>query len=65
MRGDFLRSFNSLEFIANNYLAYRFRAIDFFDVLSVLEEITLADLEKILHEHLKEELHAVSIITPF
>ncbi len=65
MRGDFLRSFNSLEFIANNYLAYRFRDIDFFDVLSVLEEITVNDLEKMLHEQLKEEFHAVSIITPF
>jgi len=65
MRGDFLRSFNSLEFIANNYLAYRFRDIDFFDVLGVLEEITLNDLEKILHDHLKEEFHAVSIVTPF
>ncbi len=65
MRGDFLRSFNSLEFIANNYLAYRFRGIDFFDVLDVLEEITIADLEKILHEHLQEDLHAVSIVTPF
>lgn len=65
MRGSFLRSFNSLEFIANNYLAYRFRAIDFFDVLDVLEEVTITDLEKILHEHLKEELHAVSIVNPF
>lgn len=65
MRGDFLRSFNSLEFIANNYLAYRFRDIDFFDVLDVLEEIALTDLEKILHEHLREELNAVSIINPF
>jgi predicted Zn-dependent peptidase len=65
MRGDFLRSFNSLEFIANNYLAYRFREIDFFDVLDVLEEVNLEDLERILHEHLREDLHAVSIITPF
>ena len=65
MRGEFLRSFNSLEFIANNYLAYRFRKIEFFDILDVLEEITLDDLQKRLFEHLDEDLHAVSIINPF
>ncbi len=65
VRGAFLRSFNSLEFIANNYLAYRFRGIDFFDILDVLEEVSLPDLERRLHEHLREELHAISIIYPF
>ena len=65
MRGDFLRCFNSLEFIANNYLAYRFREIDFFDILDVLEEIRLEDLEILLYEHFREDLHAVSIVIPF
>lgn len=65
MRGEFLRSFNSLEFIANNYLAYRFRGIEFFEILDVLEEITPDEIEKRLQEHLIEELHAVSIIYPF
>ena len=46
MRGQLLSSFNSLEFIANNYLAYRFRQIDFFEILDVLEKITIKDLEK-------------------
>ena len=65
MRGDFLRSFNSLEFIANNYLSYRFREIDFFDILDVLEEINLNHLEEILNNQFKEDLHAVSIINPY
>jgi len=65
MRGEFLRSFNSLEFIANNYLSYRFRNIEFFETLDVLEKITLEEIEKRLQEHLVEELHAVSIIYPF
>ncbi|MGI5822719.1 MAG: EF-P 5-aminopentanol modification-associated protein YfmH [Dethiobacteria bacterium] len=64
MRGQLLRSFNSLEFIANNYLAYRFRQIDFFEILDLLEEIKIGDLEKRLHEHLREELHAVSVVYP-
>lgn len=64
MRGEFLRSFNSLEFIANNYLAYRFRDIEFFETLDVLKKITLEEVNTRLHEHLREELHAVSIIYP-
>jgi len=65
MRGEFLRSFNSLEFIANNYLAYRFRNIDFFDTLDILEEISLEDVNLRLQEHLKEDLHAISIVYPY
>lgn len=64
MQGEFLRSFNSLEFIANNYLAYRFRNSDFFDIFSLLSEISLTDVETLLHEHFQEERHAISIINP-
>ncbi len=64
MKGNFLRSFNSLEFVANNYLAYRFREIEFFETLDILEAITLRDIEERLEEHLIEELHAVSVIYP-
>ncbi len=65
LRGELLRCFNSLEFIANNYLAYRFRGIEFFDILDVLQNIHLKDLEKILFEHLLEKCHAISIIKPY
>ena len=64
MQGEFLKSFNSLEFIANNFLAYRFRGIDFFQIVDVLESIAFEDIESRLHDHLAEELHAVSIINP-
>lgn len=65
LRGELLRSFNSLEFIANNYLAYKFRGIEFFDIIDVLQNITLEDLEKILTEHLQEKYHAISVIKPY
>ncbi len=64
MRGQVLTSFNSLEFIANNYLAYHFRRIDFFEILDILEKISIKDLEERLHAHLQEDLHAVSIVYP-
>ncbi len=64
MQGEFLRSFNSLEFIANNYLAYRFKGIDFFDIFNTLGEISLSSVEELLEEHFQEKLHAISIIKP-
>ncbi len=64
MQGEFLRSFNSLEFIANNYLAYRFREIDFFDIFSVLGDMSLSAVEELLQDHFQEKLHAISIINP-
>lgn len=65
LRGELLRSFNSLEFIANNYLAYKFRGIEFFDIVDLLQDITLKDLEKMLAEHLQEKYHAISVIKPY
>ncbi len=64
MQGEFLKSFNSLEFIANNFLANRFRGVDLFEIVDALERISFQDIESRLHEHLNEELHAVSIINP-
>lgn len=64
MQGEFLRSFNSLEFIANNYLAYRFRNIDFFEIFSLLGDISLLEVEELMHDHFNEERHAVSVINP-
>ncbi len=64
LKGEFLRSFNSLEFIANNYLSYRFRGIDFFEFIDILEQIQLEDALRRLDEHLREELHAASIVKP-
>ena len=64
MQGEFLRSFNSLEFIANNYLAYRFRDIDFFEIYSLLGDISMSAVEKLLQEHFQEERHAISVIDP-
>jgi len=64
MQGEFLKSFNALEFIANNFLAYRFRGIDFFEIVDVLETVSFEDIENRLHEHLTEGMHASSIIYP-
>lgn len=64
MQGEFLRSFNSLEFIANNYLAYRFKEIDFFEIFNVFGDMTLSAVDELLQDHFQEKLHAISIINP-
>ncbi len=60
--GDFMRRFNYLEFIANNYLAYRFKGVDFFAYPEILQEISVEEVNTRLQEHLRSERHAVSII---
>lgn len=62
--GEFLRSFNSLEFIANNFLAYHFRKINFFSYLDVFQSLTLDDVNDRLREHLAEDNMARSVILP-
>jgi predicted Zn-dependent peptidase len=64
MIGDFLKSFNSLEFIANNFLAYHFRKINFFRYLDVLQNLTLDEVNHRLQEHFGDDNHARSVIMP-
>ena len=62
--GSFFRSFNSLEFIANNYCAYRFSDTDLFEIIEILHSIELEELEQRLRTHLVEDGAAFSIVNP-
>jgi len=62
--GSFMQRFNSLEFIANNYLAYRFRGTDLFAYPAVLQEVKGEDLMELMAENLDPQRHAVSLILP-
>ncbi|WP_249660100.1 EF-P 5-aminopentanol modification-associated protein YfmH [Lysinibacillus fusiformis] len=44
--GFFLRALNSIEFIANQFTRYSFNDMNLFDVVPVLEELTVDDLYK-------------------
>lgn len=44
--GFFLRALNSIEFIANQFTRYSFNDMNLFDVVPVLEELTIEDLTK-------------------
>lgn len=60
--GTYLRMFNSLEAIANEYTKHRFRGTDLFGWLSVYEGLTLDDINRRFTEHVNWEQLAVSIV---
>lgn len=62
--GGYIRRFNSLEFIANNFLAYRFRGTDLFQLPSILHEVRREEALALVEENLDPARHAVSLIIP-
>ena len=44
--GQFMRSLNSIEFIANQFTRYSFNDMNLFDVVPTLEKMTLEDLKE-------------------
>ncbi len=62
--GNYIRRFNSLEFIANNFLAYRFRDNDLFELPAILQEIRRCEAVNVIEENLDPTRHAVSLVVP-
>ncbi len=60
--GLFMRSLNSVEFIANQFTSYMFNGTNLFSVVPVLESITKADVDQRINEHFRFGQMAVSII---
>lgn len=62
--GFFLRALNSIEFIANQFTRYKFNDMNLFDVVPVLETITVEDVEKAFKTIQGEEQQTVFTIMP-
>ncbi len=62
--GGFLKSFDSIAYIANNFLSYRFRGINFLDYLEVLKEISFEDVEDRLNDFFCQDQSVISIVKP-
>lgn len=62
--GFFLRALNSIEFIANQFTRYKFNDMNLFDVVPVLETITVQDIEKAFKTIQGEEQQTVFTIMP-
>jgi len=62
--GGYIRRFNSLEFIANNFLAYRFREADLFELPAILQQVKKEEAMELIEENLDYKRHAVSMVVP-
>lgn len=62
--GGYMRRFNSLEFIANSYLAHHFRGSDLFQYPAILRDLRRQDLAELLEINLNPDRHAVSLVLP-
>ncbi|WHH58881.1 pitrilysin family protein [Petroclostridium sp. X23] len=62
--GKFLRQFNSVEKIANNFIANIFRDINLFDYIEVYHSTSFEDVQKRFTNHFKIDNMALSVIRP-
>ena len=62
--GQFMRSLNSIEFIANQFTQYNFNNMNLFDVVPALEKMTMKDLKDALALITNEESHSSMTIIP-
>lgn len=62
--GSFIRSFDSIESIANGYLSYHFRGVDILDYYDELGKVGLEDLQRRLEEHFDESMSVLTVIEP-
>ncbi|WP_085523921.1 EF-P 5-aminopentanol modification-associated protein YfmH [Tuberibacillus sp. Marseille-P3662] len=60
--GSFMRSLNSLEYIATKYTRYEFLDVSLFDIIPVLESIDETVIHDALKHHFKDECYTVSKI---
>jgi len=61
--GGYLRSFNSLEWIANHFSSYNFLDANLFEVLEILEALTLDDVNNYLENHIDLKQFAYSVVS--
>lgn len=62
--GKFLKSFDSITYIADNFLNYMFRGINLLEYLELIKEVDIDDIIKRLDEFFKEERSVLSIVEP-
>jgi predicted Zn-dependent peptidase len=62
--GAFLRALNSPEYIANQFTRYRFNEMDLFDIVEVLETMTLQDVNTELKTFFEKKRETVFTILP-
>ncbi|WP_101773038.1 EF-P 5-aminopentanol modification-associated protein YfmH [Peptostreptococcus faecalis] len=62
--GGFLKSFDSIGYIANNFLSYMFKGINFLDYLEVLKEVNIDDVNSRLNTFFLKDKSVISVVVP-
>ncbi|CEP91265.1 peptidase [[Clostridium] sordellii] len=62
--GQFIKYFDSVNFIANNFISYKFKGINLMDYLEVIKQVKFEEVKERLKNHLKEEYCSISIVEP-
>ncbi|MDR4433995.1 EF-P 5-aminopentanol modification-associated protein YfmH [Bacillus tequilensis] len=62
--GAFLKALNSPEYIANQFTRYAFLDMSLFEVVTVLEQITLEDVQKVIKEEIAADRLTVCKVVP-
>jgi predicted Zn-dependent peptidase len=62
--GSFLRSLNSPEYIANQFTRYAFNDMNLFDVVSVLEKLTIEDIREVAKDLISDKRMTVCQVLP-
>ncbi|MEG7281713.1 EF-P 5-aminopentanol modification-associated protein YfmH [Bacillus sp. 0909A] len=62
--GSFLKALNSPEYIANQFTRYAFLEMSLFDIVTVLEQITLEDVQQIIQEEIADDRLTVCKVVP-
>lgn len=62
--GGFLRSLNSPEYIANQFTRYAFNDMNLFDVVPVMEQITVEDMKNTVSSFINEDCFTVCQVVP-
>lgn len=62
--GAFLRAVNSPEYIANQFTRYAFNDMNLFEVVPVLETITMEDIQQVANNFISENRLAVCQVVP-
>ncbi|WP_227874260.1 EF-P 5-aminopentanol modification-associated protein YfmH [Tumebacillus algifaecis] len=64
MVGQMVAALDSARALARYFTSYTFRDADFFDIIGVMESLTLEQVNQRLREHLDPEMRTVSIVLP-
>ncbi|MFC4320116.1 EF-P 5-aminopentanol modification-associated protein YfmH [Litchfieldia salsa] len=62
--GAFLRSINSPEFIANQFTRYAFNDMDLFEVVPVLEKLTIKEIQEVANQSFEEQFFTECHVVP-